>query len=182
MPARRRILGGTISSFQLQNDHNCDKLGLGSHMRKADFLILFALAGIVALVYYVVRTQLPIWKQPPPQDTAKQSPVVPPKKPEATPKASRPQPVPVEPEAIVEVAKPPAPPPPAKPHPVGTQIPPGTPRAALIASYGEPKLKATSVERNHLLETFVYMEEAKRSATIVQLSDSKVIGASTSIY
>jgi hypothetical protein len=53
---------------------------------------------------------------------------------------------------------------------------------SLQASYGRPTIRATTMEKEMLVETYVYVKNEPRSATIVRLKDGKVVEAQNGIY
>jgi hypothetical protein len=94
--------------------------------------------------------------------------------------AKAPAPAP-DPPAPVEVAPPPPPPPPAK-FPAAQDIPAGTPRDSLQQSFGAPYLKATSLQGNGVIETWVYLQHQRNLATFAQMQNGRVISSATTTY
>ena len=74
--------------------------------------------------------------------------------------------------------------PPAASHPFpnARDIKIGLDRAKLVGAFGRPSMKTTSVERDRLMETFVYLQSDPNSATFVLLQNAKVVSAHTSVF
>jgi hypothetical protein len=68
----------------------------------------------------------------------------------------------------------------AFPNPNDIQI--GLDRGTLLATFGQPALKTTSIQQNRIVETFLYVSRDRNRATSVVLRDGVVISASTSTY
>jgi len=73
-----------------------------------------------------------------------------------------------------------APAPPAFPNASEIQI--GIERSKLLENFGRPTMKTTSVRRDGLIETYVYLQKERNAATYVLLRNDRVISAHTSIY
>lgn len=84
----------------------------------------------------------------------------------------------------VVVLPPPVLPPaePAMPFPKADQIQTGTERARLLDAFGKPSMKTTAVDREKLLETYVYLNNERNTATFVLIQNGVVVSAHTSIY
>ncbi|HKW97032.1 MAG TPA: hypothetical protein VJN43_04820 [Bryobacteraceae bacterium] len=63
------------------------------------------------------------------------------------------------------------------PFPTEEEVKVGTPRAHLIQAYGKPDLRARTLQKQRLIETYVY--EQPERATVVHMQDGKVVGTST---
>ena len=77
---------------------------------------------------------------------------------------------------------PPVPPPPAMPFPNAPDIPIGMERSKLLADFGKPIMRTTAVDRDRLLETYVYLHSDPNTATFVLLQNARVVSAHTTIY
>jgi hypothetical protein len=75
--------------------------------------------------------------------------------------------------------QPPAPPP---PFPTSAEISLGTGRAKLLQMFGRPNLKTSGIERDSLVETFVYLQADRSTLTRVHLRDAKVVAVRTEDY
>lgn len=71
---------------------------------------------------------------------------------------------------------------PVFPFPSAGDVRQGMEIQSLQASFGRPTIRATTMERETLVETYVYVKNEPRSATIVRLKDGKVVEAQNGIY
>lgn len=71
---------------------------------------------------------------------------------------------------------------PVFPFPSAGDVRPGMEMQSLQASYGRPTIRATTMEKETLVETYVYVKNEPRAATIVRLKDGKVVEAQNGIY
>jgi hypothetical protein len=71
---------------------------------------------------------------------------------------------------------------PVFPFPSAGDVRQGMEMQSLQASYGRPTIRATTMEKEMLVETYVYVKNEPRSATIVRLKDGKVVEAQNGIY
>ena len=71
---------------------------------------------------------------------------------------------------------------PVFPFPSAGDVRQGMEIQSLQASFGRPTIRATTMEKETLVETYVYVKNEPRSATIVRLKDGKVVEAQNGIY
>jgi hypothetical protein len=71
-----------------------------------------------------------------------------------------------------------------QPHgfPTAAEIPIGMERFRLVAAFGPPAMRTTSVEQGRQIETFVYLRIEPDAATFILLRDGRVVSASTTGY
>ena len=72
--------------------------------------------------------------------------------------------------------------PPPRPFPDAADVQVGLDRMKLVAAFGKPSMRTTAVERDHLVETYVYTNHDRSTATYVLLRDARVVAAETSVY
>jgi hypothetical protein len=58
----------------------------------------------------------------------------------------------------------------------------GTDRTTLLEKFGQPALKTSAVDRDGLLETYMYVHADRTKATQVLLREAKVVAAHTGSY
>lgn len=71
---------------------------------------------------------------------------------------------------------------PVFPFPSAGDVRPGMELQSLQASFGRPTIRATTMQKETLVETYVYVKNEPRAATIVRLQDGKVVEAQNGIY
>lgn len=71
---------------------------------------------------------------------------------------------------------------PAMPFPTAADIPVGMERNRLVGAFGKPSMRMTTVERDRLMETFVYLQNEPSTATFVLLQNAKVVSVTTATY
>lgn len=63
------------------------------------------------------------------------------------------------------------------PFPTEHNVAVGTPRARLVRAFGKPDLKARTMQRERLIETYIYEQQDR--ATLVLIEDGSVVSART---
>jgi len=71
---------------------------------------------------------------------------------------------------------------PVFPFPIAANVPAGLARNKLLADFGKPSMRTTSVEQDRLMETFVYLQSDRSIVTFVLLRNARVISAHTANY
>ena len=148
-----------------------------------DGVVLVVISLIVLGGIFVWWTQAPTHSLSAPtepqvqesQANAKPSPLVV----KASPKPkSAPDPV-VEPPAVIETAPIPVPvvQRDQRPFPAVEQIATGGHEDSITGKYGDPALSAVTSTGGHMVETFVYVKDRGRLATVIRLQDGRVSAA-----
>lgn len=71
---------------------------------------------------------------------------------------------------------------PPAPIPTAQDIQVGMEKTRLLTAFGRPTVRTTAVERDRLMEVFVYVNADHETATFATLRDGKVVAAQTTSY